>query len=116
MESFATIPMQWVGPIKIAGKEVNEEVNVPLATYETPMWASTNRGAKVSRMCGGIHTTVISDTMARSFVVQAPSAARASEISQQLQKRHHDINEAVKFSSRFAQFQSLDAHIVGNLL
>jgi hydroxymethylglutaryl-CoA reductase (NADPH) len=116
MELFATVPMQWVGPIKIAGQEVNEEVNVPLATYETPLWASTNRGAKVSRLCGGIHTTVISDTMARSFVVQAPSAATAADIAQQLKRRHPEIQEAIQSSSRFAQFQSLDSHIVGNLL
>ena len=31
---FATIPMEIVGPIKIVGSEVNDDVRVPLATFE----------------------------------------------------------------------------------
>ena len=113
---YATVPMQWVGPIKITGQEVNEEVSVPIATYETPMWASTSRGARVSQLSGGISATVINDSMARSFVVQAKSAARAHEIAQLLIKQQPEIIAAIQQSSRFAQFQSLDSHIVGDLL
>ena len=53
MPNAAYVPMQSIGPVKIIGSEVNDEIMVPLATYETPLWPSTNRGAKVSRQSGG---------------------------------------------------------------
>ena len=49
---FTPMPTKWVGPIKITGEVINEAVRVPLATYETPLWPSTDRGARVSRFCG----------------------------------------------------------------
>nr|WP_233119996.1 hypothetical protein [Rappaport israeli] len=33
------IPTRWIGPIHIHGNTVNEAVQVPLATYETPALA-----------------------------------------------------------------------------
>jgi hydroxymethylglutaryl-CoA reductase (NADPH) len=46
--SFAAVPMKTVGPILLAGPEVEGEVPVPLATYESPLWPSVDRGARVS--------------------------------------------------------------------
>ena len=89
---------------------------MPLATYETPLWASTNRGAKVSQLCGGINATVISDSMTRSFVVEAPTAALAAQISVASQQRQPELIAVLAESSRYAVFQKLDTHQVGNLL
>ncbi|APB01127.1 Hydroxymethylglutaryl-CoA reductase (NADPH) [Nocardia seriolae] len=44
----AAIPMKWVGPLRISGNFAEAEIEVPLATYETPLWPSVGRGAKVS--------------------------------------------------------------------
>ena len=44
-EQIATIPMRLIGPLKLIGPEVEAEVMVPLATFETPLWPSTHRGA-----------------------------------------------------------------------
>ena len=41
---FTPMPTKWVGPINITGEVINEAVRVPLATYETPLWPSTDRG------------------------------------------------------------------------
>lgn len=70
----APIPMRWVGSIKITGHVLDEEVNVPLATYETPLWPSVKRGAKISRLAGGIRTTVIDARMTRSILLEAEHA------------------------------------------
>ena len=61
------IPTQWIGPLTISGNAVNDTVRVPLATYETPLWPSTARGAKVAEHCGGVRCTLIDDRMARSI-------------------------------------------------
>ena len=78
---YAQIPMQSIGPVKITGSELDTEVMVPLATFESTVWPSTNRGAKVTRLAGGITCTVIEDNMARSICVEAPDAAMAARDS-----------------------------------
>ena len=72
------LPPQWIGPLPISGHAVNDTVRVPLATYETPLWPSTARGAKVAEHCGGVRCTLIDDRMARSILLEAPDAATAS--------------------------------------
>ncbi len=43
------IPTKWVGPIRVSGNAVEGEHEVPLATYESPLWPSVGRGARISR-------------------------------------------------------------------
>jgi hydroxymethylglutaryl-CoA reductase (NADPH) len=43
---FAQIPMQWVGPFQLTG-DIIATVEAPMATYETPLWPSVNRGSCV---------------------------------------------------------------------
>jgi len=45
--SMAAIPMRIVGPVQIISTEVNERIPLPLATFETPLWPSVHRGARV---------------------------------------------------------------------
>lgn len=113
---FAAIPMQTVGPIKITGPDFHGDVKVPLATYETPLWPSTDRGAHVTREAGGIRTIVISDNMTRSILLEAPDAITAYEISQQLDHCDEAWQTAVSKSSSYAQYQSHHIQQVGNLL
>ena len=47
------IPTRWVGPIRMSGNAADGEFEVPLATYETPLWPSVGRGARISRMVEG---------------------------------------------------------------
>ncbi|MDP7398969.1 MAG: hydroxymethylglutaryl-CoA reductase, partial [Lentisphaeria bacterium] len=60
------IPMRHVGPIRITGPVVDGEVMVPLATYEAPLWPSTDRGARVTTRAGGIRTVIVDERMSRS--------------------------------------------------
>jgi len=39
-EQFANVPLQWVGPVRIAGPEIDVETDLPLATYEQPVFAT----------------------------------------------------------------------------
>lgn len=108
--------MQTVGPVKIAGPEVSDEVMVPLATFEAPLWPSVARGAKVSVACGGIKAVVVDDRMARSVLLEAPDAAEALRVVQSLQGRKAEIGKAATESSRFARFLDFHSQIAGNLL
>ena len=94
---IAEIPIRTIGPVRIVGSVLNEEVLVPLATLETPLWPSTNRGAKVSRECGGITTSVIDDRMSRSVILEAHGADAGCRSDSIL-----DIGESSRTKVRFA--------------
>ena len=78
-ETPITVPVKTIGPIKITGPEVNVDIDVPLATFETPLWPSTNRGASVTRRCGGVQCVVLDDRMTRSILLEISSHGAAIE-------------------------------------
>lgn len=110
------IPTHVVGPVRIKSKRCSGDVWVPLSTFETPLIPAVNRGAKVSRLCGGIHATIISDNMTRSIVLQAPSASQAAAAWQQLNTHKQQIARQVESTTRFGKFIDLHGEVVGNLL
>jgi len=112
----ASIPMAHVGPIKICGPHMNEDVKVPLATYELPLWPSTNRGAKISMLAGGIHVVVADDRMTRSLLIEADNCVRAVEIVRQLGQRQEEIAAVVAQSSHYAKLLDMHTQIVGTLI
>lgn len=112
----APIPMKNIGPVKIIGPEVEAEILVPLATFESPLWPSTNRGARVSRLCGGIHAVVLKDCMTRSILVEAPNAAYVGQVLADLQLHQPVLAGIVKETSRFASLDEWHGQALGNLL
>ena len=114
--AYAHIPMQIIGPVKIIGPEVNEEVLVPLATFESPLWPSTHRGARVTVRSGGVRVAVIDERMSRSFLLEAPYADVAHGIVKQLGEQKARLQEIIEKSSRFARLLDIHFQIVGNLI
>lgn len=114
--TFATVPMKRVGPVRISGPEMDEEVMVPLATYESPLWPSVARGARISRLCGGIRCVVVDERMTRSILVEAPTAVEAAMVADALKVHHDQIQDVVAATSRFATLLDIHTQIAGNLL
>jgi hydroxymethylglutaryl-CoA reductase (NADPH) len=111
------LPTRWVGPLRVSGNAVDDEVEIPLATYETPLWPSVGRGARISRMVeGGIRTTVVGECMTRSVLLVAPDAATAHHASLVIEDRIDQLRETVAAGSRFARLQEIRTEIVGDLL
>jgi hydroxymethylglutaryl-CoA reductase (NADPH) len=108
--------MRTVGPIRIAGPELNEDVHVPLATFEAPLWPSVQRGARVSTLCGGVHAVVVDERMTRSVIVEADDAAAALAVAQGLRTRLPEVAAAAAATSRYAELIDLHTQIAGNLL
>ncbi|SUO96566.1 hydroxymethylglutaryl-CoA reductase [Suttonella ornithocola] len=115
---YTPIPTQWIGPIKITGNVINnEEIYAPLATYETPLWPSCGRGAKVSRQLDeGIIVTLLDARMTRSVIFDVTSAAQAHQIAQSILLEKNKLQEVVSQTSRFAELIEIHHEIVGNLL
>ena len=109
--------MRFVGPLKLSGPVIEGDYEVPLATYETPLWPSVNRGARVSMQCeGGIKCTVVDERMTRSVLFEAPDATAALQALEQIKAGFPALGKIVEGTSRFARLIGLNSQIAGNLL
>jgi len=114
MNDSIKIPMQWIGPVRIIGPELTTEVKVPLATLESPLWPSTNRGASVSRHCEGIRCAIIDERMTRSILMETDSVIELTKIVAALNSREDELKTAVAQTSRFARLIDWHYQIIGN--
>ncbi|MEA3406401.1 MAG: hydroxymethylglutaryl-CoA reductase, partial [Pseudomonadota bacterium] len=112
----ASIPMESVGPFKLIGDVETDDLMVPMATYETPLWPSVARGARVSAHAGGIRVTVVDERMTRSILLEAPNAGVAAKRLREIEARHDDIQAVVAQTSRFAKLVDTHHQVVGNLI
>ncbi len=110
------IPVKTIGPVKIVGPEVTAEVMVPLATFETPMWPSTNRGASVSRSAGGIQCVILDDRMTRSVLLEGKDVWVVKQVVDDLNHRHDELQKAISKTSHHCRLINWHTQIVGNLL
>lgn len=116
-DTSAPIPLRWVGPLRISGNVMSGETEVPLATYESPLWPSVRRGARLSTMVeGGIKATLVDERMSRSVLLEADDAEAALAAWQHLSARREELAAVVATSSRFARLIDLHVQIAANLL
>jgi hydroxymethylglutaryl-CoA reductase (NADPH) len=115
--STAPVPLQWVGPIKISGNVMTGSQEIPLATYETPLWPSVGRGAKISTLVeAGIVATLVDERMSRSILLEADDALAAVNAMAYLRAHDHELRAIVEETSRFARLIDMHHQIAGNLL
>lgn len=107
------IPTRWIGPIHIKARDWEAEISVPMATFETTLWPSTSRGAKLSRLCGGITVTTLKNFMTRSILLYAPNGRRAIEILEALLQDQTFLQQSVAASSRFCKLLEITGEVVG---
>lgn len=115
-DESAPIPLRRVGPIVLAGPEVAGEFYAPLATFETPLWPSVARGARVTAAAGGIRAVVVDERMTRSLLLEAPDAPTAAAAAADLRARREEIAAVVERTSRFARLAGWHDQVVGPLL
>jgi hydroxymethylglutaryl-CoA reductase (NADPH) len=121
--STTAVPTRWVGPIAFkrlhyTNKVVEGfEISAPLATYETTLFASVSRGLKAIRLANTLETSVLSDRMTRSILLEAESVHDAHQtllkIQSGLARYQREVVEAL---SQHTRLEKLDAQQVANLL
>jgi hydroxymethylglutaryl-CoA reductase (NADPH) len=114
--TYAMIPQRIVGPIHLISKEFEEHIQVPLATFETPLWPSVQRGARLCNAAGGIKVSIINEGMTRSVVVESPSVWLTQDVIVWLQTQEETMRSLVKTTSSYCQFQKWHHQVVGRLL
>ncbi|MBV7294706.1 hydroxymethylglutaryl-CoA reductase [Corynebacterium sp. TAE3-ERU12] len=116
-QEYAAVPLSWVGPVRISGNVMEDELKLPMATYETPLWPSCGRGAKVSRMIeGGITCTLVDERMTRSVLFTLDSAATAVVVRDKVLADMGALQQVVGASSRFAKLININTEVAGRLL
>ncbi|NEB97601.1 hydroxymethylglutaryl-CoA reductase [Streptomyces anulatus] len=113
----AGVPMKWVGPLRLSGNTATTETHVPLATYESPLWPSVGRGAKISMLVEqGIVATLVDERMTRSVLVEATDAQTAYLAARAVDARFDELREVVRTCSRYAELIGVRHEITANLL
>lgn len=114
--AVAAVPLRWIGPIELRGNVMTGSAEVPLATYETPLWPSVRRGAHVSTLVGGINATLVSERMTRSIYLEADHAGILERVSREIRSDIARLQLVVSETSRFAELVDIHAEIAGRLL
>ncbi|XP_015244370.1 PREDICTED: 3-hydroxy-3-methylglutaryl-Coenzyme A reductase [Cyprinodon variegatus] len=111
---YIPVPVGVAGPLHLDGKQFQ----VPMATTEGCLVASTNRGCRAIALAGGASSRILADGMTRGPVVRLPSACMAAEVKAWLESPDgfQDISEAFNNTSRFARLQKLLVGLAGRNL
>ncbi|KAI4567755.1 hypothetical protein MJT46_007553 [Ovis ammon polii x Ovis aries] len=111
---YMPIPVGVAGPLCLDGKEFQ----VPMATTEGCLVASTNRGCRAIGLGGGASSRVLADGMTRGPVVRLPRACDSAEVKAWLEtpEGFTVIKEAFDSTSRFARLQKLHMSVAGRNL
>ncbi|XP_028269996.1 3-hydroxy-3-methylglutaryl-coenzyme A reductase-like isoform X2 [Parambassis ranga] len=111
---YMPVPVGVAGPLHLDGKQFQ----VPLATTEGCLVASTNRGCRAITLGGGASSCILADNMTRGPVVRLPSACHAAQVKAWLESEDgfKVIKEAFDNTSRFARLQKLLVGLAGRNL
>ncbi|XP_054942596.1 3-hydroxy-3-methylglutaryl-Coenzyme A reductase isoform X2 [Physeter macrocephalus] len=111
---YMPIPVGVAGPLCLDEKEFQ----VPMATTEGCLVASTNRGCRAIGLGGGASSRILADGMTRGPVVRFPRACDSAEVKAWLEtpEGFTAIKEAFDSTSRFARLQKLHMSVAGRNL
>ena len=116
-ENQTTIPTRIIEGLNINYLGRNEQVDFPVSTYETPLFASIKRGVRVSKV-HPISVAVLSDCMTRSVIFQCKSVAEVEQFLTFLdtQKNIGKMQEIVATTSHHCKILEVENQVVGNLV
>ena len=112
-----TIPTRIIEGLSINHLGRNERVGFPVATYETPLFASIKRGVKVSKL-HPISVAVLSDCMTRSAIFQCENVIEVERFLSFLDthKTSGKMQEIVAKTSHHCKILNVESQVVGNLV
>lgn len=111
---YMPVPVGVAGPLRLDG----QDFQVPMATTEGCLVASTNRGCRALQASGGVKSVILNDGMTRGPVVRLPSALEASNVKHWLDEAENfqKIKEVFDSTSRFARLKKVTSCVAGRHL
>jgi len=108
---YVPLPVGVAGPLLVNGRSYQ----VPLATVEGALIASTRRGCKAITTSGGASAAVLRQGMSRAPVILFPSAMRAAQFAAWMDDPEHLAEAQAAFSTttRFGKLLSVRVTVAG---
>ncbi|MBI0583872.1 MAG: hydroxymethylglutaryl-CoA reductase (NADPH) [Methanomassiliicoccus sp.] len=113
MIGAVSVPVGFVGPLRITGDHASGEFLVPLATTEGALLASVNRGCSVITASGGANALVVKDSMTRAPVFRVRDLRHAVEASSWIENNIDRLREAAEATTRHGKLLRADPFAVG---
>lgn len=110
------VPTGVIGPLKILGSAAKGDFYVPLATSEGALVASYHRGAKATKMCGGVTSICLLEAVQRSPVFKFPNVGDLALFLLWVLNEIENFKKITERSSRFAKLLDVKSNIEGNTL
>ena len=115
--TYTGIPTYDVGPLIINGENVKGVVErVPLATLETTIIPSTQRGMKVIELSGGVYTSVEDRGMTRSPYLRFDNGKKAGKFCEYVKENNRELAAAVESTTKYGKFMSISTYRLGNIV
>ena len=113
---MSSIPTGVIGPLHVIGTSANGDFFVPLATTEGALVASYHRGAKATRLCGGITSVCLVEGVQRSPVFKFKDMGDLAVFLLWVLKQNDLFTRIINETSRFAKLLDTKTNIEGNHL
>jgi hydroxymethylglutaryl-CoA reductase (NADPH) len=113
---MSMVPTGIVGPLHVIGTEAQGDFYCPLATSEGALVASYDRGARASRMAGGITSICLVEGVQRSPVFKFANIAELGQFLIWTLPQIEKFKEIASQHSRYAKLMDIKSNIEGNHL
>lgn len=110
------VPTGIIGPLRVLGTATDNDYYVPLATTEGALVASYHRGAKATRLSGGITSVCLVEGVQRSPVFRFKDVTSAVAFLSWAYTQQGKANEIIRANSRYAKLEDIRANVEGNHL
>lgn len=108
------VPTGLVGPLLINGTVAQGDFYVPMAATEGALVASYNRGAKATRLCGGITSVCTTEGLQRTPIWKFHCLAEVGQFIYWVLEQLDELKKIVSQHSRHAVLEELKVNMEGN--
>ena len=108
------VPTGIIGPLSIHGTSAKGDFYLPLATTEGALVASYNRGAKATKLSGGVTSVCLIEGVQRSPLFRFENIVEVGKFVFWALEKQEQFIELVQASSNFAQLEDIKTNIEGN--
>ncbi|MBU2510675.1 hydroxymethylglutaryl-CoA reductase [bacterium] len=111
----AQVPIGLAGPLLVNGEYAQGEFFVPLATTEGTLVGSYNRGMKLTRLAGGVTTTVVDDAMQRAPVFVFENARYARDFGKWVSENFDVIKIKAEETTGTGKLRDIEQYSAGKM-
>jgi hydroxymethylglutaryl-CoA reductase (NADPH) len=108
------VPTGIVGPLHVKGTSAHGDFIVPMATTEGALIASYHRGAKATRLCGGITSVCLTEGVQRTPIFIFNSLSEVGTFLQWILENINTFKKIVAETSKHAILDDVRINMEGN--